>query len=97
MFLKKPMGPRAVTLPDGRKLTRGDLPAPDTSRWVASRKALVVEAVVYGLLTKSEAAEVWNLSEAELDEWISAHTMHGPKGLRTTALQKYRQPKGECA
>ncbi len=38
MYLKRVDGPRAVTLPDGKVMTRADLPPPDTTRWVASRK-----------------------------------------------------------
>ena len=55
MYLKKVDGPRQVTLPDGVILSRADLPPADTRRWVASRKAIVVKAVIYGLLTQAEA------------------------------------------
>ena len=55
MYLKKVDGPRAVSLPDGSVMTRADLPAQDTRRWVASRKAKVVRAVIYGLITAAEA------------------------------------------
>ena len=57
MFLKRVDGPRQVTLPDGSILTRADLPPADTRRWVASRKAIVVKAVVFGLITLAEALE----------------------------------------
>ena len=50
MFLKRVDGPRQVTLPDGSILSRADLPPADTRRWVASRKAVVVKAVQYGLI-----------------------------------------------
>ncbi len=46
MYLKKIDGPRAVNLPDGSVMTRADLPPVETRRWVASRKAAVVKAVV---------------------------------------------------
>jgi len=65
MFLKKVDGPRQVTLPDGSILSRADLPPPDTYRWVASRKAVVVKAVIYGLIPQSEALERYSLSEEE--------------------------------
>ena len=55
MYLKKIDGPRAVTLPDGRIMTRADLPPADTRRWVASRKAAVVRGVASGLITRDEA------------------------------------------
>ena len=63
MYLKRVDGPRQVTLPDGSTLSRADLPKPDTRRWVASRKALVVKAVVYGLITQTEALDRYALSE----------------------------------
>ncbi len=92
MYLKKIEGPRSVTLPDGTKMTRGDLPPAGTRRWVASRKAAVVKAVAAGLISKAEAIEDYELSEEEFDAWQLAVCRHGVNGLRATALQKYRQP-----
>ncbi len=91
MYLKKVDGPRQVTLPDGSILSRADLPAPDTQRWVASRKAVVVKAVIHGLITQSEAQERYALSEEEFALWREAVVSHGEKALRVTAIQKYRQ------
>ncbi|WP_377505328.1 DUF1153 domain-containing protein [Octadecabacter sp. R77987] len=92
MYLKKIDGPRAVTLPDGTTMTHGDLPKPDTRRWVASRKAAVVRAVIAGLISRDTAKSTYGLSEDEFCEWETAVTQHGEAALRTTALQKYRQP-----
>jgi hypothetical protein len=92
MFLKKIDGPRAITLPDGTIMTRADLPPTTTRRWVASRKAKVVKAVAYGLLPLKEALERYALSEEEFELWRSAIERHGEKGLKVTAIQKYRQP-----
>ena len=91
MYLKKVDGPRQVTLPDGTILSRADLPAVDTRRWVASRKAIVVKAVIYGLITQSEAQERYSLSEEEFGLWRKAVEKHGDKALRVTTIQKYRQ------
>jgi Protein of unknown function (DUF1153) len=91
MFLKKVDGPRQVTLPDGSILCRADLPPPDTRRWVASRKAVVVKAVVYGLIPQAEALERYALSEEEFQIWRDAVERHGDQGLKVTAIQKYRQ------
>jgi len=91
MFLKKVEGPRQITLPDGTILSRADLPRPDTRRWVASRKAVVVRAVVYGLITRAEAMERYALSDEEFDLWIKAVERFGDDALKVTALQKYRQ------
>jgi Protein of unknown function (DUF1153) len=91
MFLKRVDGPRQVTLPDGSILTRADLPAADTRRWVASRKAVVVKAVVHGLITQTDALDRYALSEEEFDLWRSAAERHGDKGLKVTSIQKLRQ------
>lgn len=91
MFLKKVDGPRQVTLPDGSTLSRADLPPPDTRRWVASRKAVVVKAVLYGLIPQTEALERYALSEEEFQIWRNAVERHGDQGLKVTAIQKYRQ------
>ena len=91
MFLKRVDGPRQVTLPDGSILTRADLPPADTRRWVASRKAVVVKAVVYGLIGEAEALERYDLSEEEFRLWRAAVERHGDNGLKVTAIQKLRQ------
>jgi len=91
MFLKRVDGPRQVTLPDGSILTRADLPPADTRRWVASRKAIVVRAVLYGLIPEAEALERYSLSEEEFALWREAVEKHGDKALRVTTIQKYRQ------
>ena len=91
MFLKRVDGPRQITLPDGGILTRADLPPADTRRWVASRKAVVVKAVVYGLIPEKEALERYALSEEEFALWRAAVAKHGEDGLKVTAIQKYRQ------
>lgn len=92
MFLRKVDGPRAVTLPDGTVMTRADLPPADTSRWVVSRKAAVVRAVLSGLIPREEALRRYDLSEDEFQGWVTAVQEHGVGALRATAVQKYRQP-----
>jgi hypothetical protein len=91
MYLKRVDGPRQVLLPDGGILTRADLPPTDTRRWVASRKAVVVKAVIHGLITQSEALERYALSEEEFALWRAAVELHGERALKVTQLQKYRQ------
>ena len=91
MYLKKVDGPRQVTLPDGSMISRADLPPADTRRWVASRKAVVVKAVLYGLIAQAEALERYSLSEEEFVLWRDAVEKHGEKALRVTSIQKYRQ------
>lgn len=91
MYLKRVDGPRQVTLPDGTILSRADLPPADTRRWVASRKAVVVKAVLFGLISEAEAMERYALSREELESWRAAVTVHGEKALKVTTIQKYRQ------
>ena len=91
MYLKKHDGPRTVILEDGTVLSRADLPPRDTRRWVASRKALVVQAVRHGLMRRDEALALYGLSEEELDGWINAAARHGEQALKATAVQKFRQ------
>ena len=90
MYLKKADGPRTVTLPDGSVLSQADLPSPNTYRWVASRKAVVVDAVVHNLITRKDAQDRYGLSEEELDSWIGAARDHGREALKATAVQRYR-------
>lgn len=80
----------SVKGPDGRPMTREDLPPPGISRWVTRRKAEVVAAVRGGLLSRSEACERYALSEEELNGWAQLLDQHGTKGLRATRLQQYR-------
>ncbi|WP_375690585.1 DUF1153 domain-containing protein [Pseudooceanicola sp. LIPI14-2-Ac024] len=95
MYLKKVHGPRAVTLADGSVMTRADLPAEDTRRWVASRKLAVVRGVVYGLISQDEALARYGLSREEFMHWVSAVTEHGEEALKATALQKFRHNNEE--
>lgn len=91
MFLKKTQGPRTAILPDGNILSLADLPDPAT-RWVASRKAIVVDAVAYGLISRKEAIQRYGLSDEEFDTWTRAARVHGRDALKVTQLQKFRQP-----
>ncbi|MFK7762840.1 MAG: DUF1153 domain-containing protein [Roseobacter sp.] len=92
MYLKKVDGPRSVTLADGTVMTLADLPPANTRRWVASRKAAVVRAVAYGLMTQADALARYQISEDEFQEWVRAVSEHGEDALKATTLQKYRQP-----
>jgi Protein of unknown function (DUF1153) len=69
MFLKKVDGPRVVVLPDGRSVSRADLPEANTPRWVPQRKRIVAEAVQAGLITRNDAKRTYALSDLELDAW----------------------------
>jgi Protein of unknown function (DUF1153) len=66
------------------------LPAPDTERWVARRKAVIVNAVRTGTLTLEEACRRYQLSIEEFHAWQKEIDAHGVAGLRVTRLQIYR-------
>jgi transposase-like protein len=66
------------------------LPAPNTERWVARRKAAVVAAVRSGEITIEDACRVYQLSEEEFLSWVRAFEIHGLAGLRATRIQQYR-------
>lgn len=82
--------PQEVMLPDGTVLSLCDLPPPETTRWVASRKALVVRAIDHGLLTAEGAKTRYALSDEEIGLWREALERHGEQALKVTALQNYR-------
>lgn len=92
MFLRKVDGSRTATLPDGSTLSRSraDLPPADTRRRVASGKAIVVKAVLCGLIPLKEALETYAISEGEFVECHHAVEAHGGAALKATAMQKYR-------
>lgn len=92
MYVRRMPGPVSVLLPDGRRMTRADLPAPDTYRWVARRKAAVACAVTHGLITAQEACTRYRLTEEELSGWCRRFSDFGEQGLKATQVQHYRQP-----
>jgi hypothetical protein len=67
-----------------------DLPSPDTKRWVARRKAAVVDAVRNGEMNIEDACRHYRLSAEEFAAWERAIEAHGVPGLRATRLQVYR-------
>jgi hypothetical protein len=71
----------------------GDLPQPNTRRWVVRRKAAVVAAVRAGKITMEEALRRYQLTEEEFLSWQRALESHGLPGLRATRIQQYREPR----
>ena len=67
-----------------------ELPSPDTKRWVARRKAAIVNAVRNGEMNVEEACRHYRLSTEEFAAWERAIEAHGVAGLRVTRLQVYR-------
>ena len=83
-------GERYVIGPMGAPLTIGDLPPPETGRWVIRRKAEVVAAVRGGLLSLEDACTRYRLTSEEFSSWQQSIDAYGMQGLRTTRIQQYR-------
>jgi transposase-like protein len=60
----------------------------NTARWVARRKAAVVEAVSSGTITIEEACRRYNMSEEEFFSWQRAFETYGILGLRAQVLRE---------
>lgn len=80
----------AVIGPDGKRLTRDDLPPKDTVRWVIRRKAEVVAGVRAGLISLDEACAMYSLSIDEFLLWQRQLDRHGLEGLKVTRIAEYR-------
>lgn len=80
----------SVIGPEGIPLTLATLPAPNTQRWVARRKAEVVVAVKGGLLSFEDACDRYRITAEEFLGWQRQVDRHGLPGLRVTRLQTYR-------
>jgi hypothetical protein len=76
---------------DGSNDADGEaLPPVETTRWVARRKAAVVNAVAEGRLGRVEACTRYGISDVELRLWERAIACVGVPGLRVTRVQIYR-------
>lgn len=76
--------------PAARRSVPAGLPAAGTHRWVAHRKALVVEAVHAGRLALEDACRLYDLSPEEFASWEKLIDSHGIGGLRVAWLKRSR-------
>ena len=67
-----------------------DTGADKLMRWTPQRKAVLLLAIDYQLLSVAESLERFALTEEELASWRRALGRHGVPGLRATRLQIYR-------
>ena len=74
-----------MRLADGSFLSVADLPPCDTTRWVASRKLVVVRAVLYQLRPQEEILETYSIGEEEFCARVSCLAANGPSGLKITS------------
>ena len=72
--MNKKTWPKAkyVVRRDGSLLTLGDLPSAKTTRWVISRKTIVVDAVRGGLISMEDACWRYSLTLEEFSAWQTA-------------------------
>ena len=89
--------PVRIIGPNNEILTRDSLPPPDTTRWVASRKAQIVAAVESGLMTIDEVMDRYSLSLEEFCTWQRAMDRAGVPGLRVSWLQQNRAAERRSA
>lgn len=66
------------------------LPETYATRWSASRKAAVVEAVHQGALSLSTALEKYRLSGNEFRNWEEHFASEGVRGLKARELRMHR-------
>lgn len=85
--------PARIIGPLGEMLTLDTLPPPDTTRWVARRKAEIVAAVDGGLLTIDEVLKRYRLSLEEFVGWRRAMDRAGVPGLRVAWTQRDRSER----
>lgn len=79
-----------VVGPDGERMTRADLPEPNTRRWVPRRKARVVAAVAGGLISREAALARYGITAEEFESWRAAMSRFGMRGLCVTKLGRGR-------
>jgi hypothetical protein len=76
------MADRRTSSRPGRAGPEANLPPAGTRRWVARRKAQVVEAVQSGKLRLDEALRRYELSIEEFSLWKRRFYRSGEEGLR---------------
>jgi CheY-like chemotaxis protein len=73
-----------IPLPSGGPPSLASLPPADTSRWVARRKAEVVDAIRAGRLSIDEACRRYRLTVEELAGWQRGFLRYGLAGLKVS-------------
>ena len=82
--------PNASASRDSGDLPETPLPPAGTTRWVARRKAQVVEAIQSGRLSLDEAWRRYRLSVEEFGAWKRALYRFGEEGLRVARTRAGR-------
>ena len=77
---------------DGSLLTLHDLPSVKTTRWVISRKTVVVEAVRGGLISVEAACWRYSLTLEEFFSWRAAVERQHPEASSTQRHEDWQSP-----
>jgi hypothetical protein len=87
---RMPDSPNASASRGSGDLAEGRLPPAGTTRWVAHRKAQVVEAIQSGRLSLDEAWRRYRLGVEEFGAWKRALYRFGEEGLRVARTRAGR-------
>ena len=93
MYIKKFQGPRTMQLPYGNFMGRADMPQKFTKRWVASRKATVVNSGAVLVYFIERAFNLYVLSHDEHTIWEIAVAHYGERALGVTSLKNINNLK----
>ena len=93
MYIKKFQGPRTMQLPYGNFMSRPHMPQKFTKRWMASRKATMVNAVLFRSISLDEAFNLYVLSHDEHTIWEIVVAHYGERALGVTSLKNINNSK----
>ena len=74
-------------------IAKGLLPPSNTKRWIGKRKALVVEAVVTGMIALGDACRFYNLTIEEFLGWREETREHA-SGIRRRRFERDGEDSG---
>lgn len=68
----------------------GVIPAYNHKRWTYRVKAVVLDCIRAGLISRADAITKYSLSDQELTEWERIYSGEGSKGLKLRAIKRRR-------
>lgn len=91
--LEKRERPPGVRTPSGVIVSLDNLPqVGDGVTWTPAKKVTVINALLGGLLTESEACRRYCATPGEFNHWGALLSNYGQGGLRVTHLHEYQPP-----
>jgi len=67
------------------------LPSETITRWTATAKKAVLEAIRIEVLTVTDACKRYDLTADEVESWDKREQMYGRNGLMATQISRYRR------